>query len=80
LSLSVPGAVFYVGIDWAAETHAVCVMDPSGKIVTRFTTAHSAEGLDWLAPRRQSAHVQGMLANIAFVTDNAVRRCEHSRG
>ena len=48
MSLSVPGAVFYTGIDWAAETHAVCVMDPSGKVVARFTIAHSAEGLDKL--------------------------------
>jgi transposase len=44
----VPGAVFYVGIDWAAETHAVCVMDAAGKVVARFTVAHSAEGLDKL--------------------------------
>jgi transposase len=49
LSLSVPGAVFYTGVDWAAETHAVCVMDPSGKVVARFTVAHSAEGLARLA-------------------------------
>ena len=48
MSLSVPQAVFYVGIDWAAETHAVCVMDPSGKVVARCTIAHSAEGLDKL--------------------------------
>jgi transposase len=48
VSLSVPQAVFYVGIDWAAETHAVCVMDVAGKVVARFTVAHSAEGLDRL--------------------------------
>jgi transposase len=40
--------VFCTGIDWAAETHAVCVMDASGKVVARFTIAHSAEGLDRL--------------------------------
>ena len=48
MSLCVPPAVFYVGIDWAAETHAVCVMDVAGKVVARFTVAHSAEGLDRL--------------------------------
>jgi transposase len=48
LPLSVPEAGFYVGIDWAAETHAVCVMDLRGKVVARFTVAHSAEGLDRL--------------------------------
>jgi transposase len=51
LSLAVPEAVFYAGIDWAAETHAVCVMDPAGKVVARFTIAHSAEGLDRLVRR-----------------------------
>jgi transposase len=48
LSLSVPQAVFYTGIDWAAETHAVCVMSAGGKVVARFTVAHSAEGLEKL--------------------------------
>lgn len=48
MSLAVPGAVFYTGIDWAAETHAVCVMDAAGKVVARFTIAHSAEGLERL--------------------------------
>jgi transposase len=48
LSLSVPGTVFCTGIDWAAETHAVCVLDAAGKVVARFTVAHSAEGLEKL--------------------------------
>jgi transposase len=51
LPLSVPEAVFYAGIDWAAETHAVCVLDAAGKGVARFTIAHSAEGLDRLVRR-----------------------------
>ena len=48
MPLSVPEAGFYVGIDWAAKTHAVCVVDLRGKVVARFTVAHSAEGLDRL--------------------------------
>lgn len=44
LSLPVQGAVFCAGTGWAAETHAVCVMDLPGKVVSRFTVAHSAEG------------------------------------
>lgn len=51
MSLSVPEAVFFTGLDWAAETHAVCVMDLSGKIAARFSVAHSAEGLDRLVRR-----------------------------
>jgi transposase len=42
--LSLPEAAFFTGIDWAAETHAVCVLDAAGKIKTQFTIAHSADG------------------------------------
>ncbi len=39
----------FVGIDWAKESHDVCVVDPSGKIRGRATVAHSQEGFDELA-------------------------------
>lgn len=39
-----PEAGFYVGIDWAAEMHAVCVLDAAGKIEAEFTIAHTADG------------------------------------
>lgn len=42
--LSAPIALFYVGIDWAAETHAVCVLDDTGRIKSTFTIAHTADG------------------------------------
>ena len=32
MSLALPEALFFTGIDWAAATHAVCVMDAAGKI------------------------------------------------
>jgi transposase len=51
LSLAVPQAVLFAGIDWAAEAHAVCVLDAAGKVVDRFTIAHSAEGLGRLVRR-----------------------------
>lgn len=43
-SLSAPVALFHVGIDWAAETHAVCVLNDAGKIKSTFTITHSAAG------------------------------------
>jgi transposase len=49
--LSVPAALFYVGIDWAAESHAVCVLDDTGRVVANFTIAHSADGFADLARR-----------------------------
>jgi transposase len=42
--LSLPESEFYVGIDWAAEIHAVCVLNAAGKIKTEFTIAHTADG------------------------------------
>ena len=51
MSLELPTALFYVGIDWAAETHAVCVMNAEGRIVSEFTIAHSADGIALLIRR-----------------------------
>jgi len=39
----------FVGIDWAKESHDVCVVDTTGKIRGRATVAHSREGFDELA-------------------------------
>jgi transposase len=44
-------ALFYVGIDWAAETHAVCVLDDRGRVNSAFTIAHTADGFTDLARR-----------------------------
>jgi transposase len=45
VSLALPEALFFVGIDWAAEIHAVCVQDPAGKQIAAFPVAHTADGL-----------------------------------
>lgn len=39
------------GIDWASDKHDVCVIDPAGQIRTRFSIAHTAEGLAELIRR-----------------------------
>ena len=41
-SFALPDALFFTGIDWAAETHAVCVMDAGGKIVATTPNRHGA--------------------------------------
>jgi transposase len=46
-----PECPFYVGIDWAAETHAVCVLDGAGTIAAEFTIAHTADGFAQLLTR-----------------------------
>lgn len=51
MSLALPAAQLFVGIDWAAESHAVCVMDADGKIASEFTVTHSADGIALLVRR-----------------------------
>lgn len=40
-----------VGIDWASEEHAVCVLAGEGQAVERYTVNHSAEGFERLTAR-----------------------------
>ena len=51
MPFALPDALFFTGIDWAAETHAVCVTDAGGTIVARFTIEHSADGIAALIRR-----------------------------
>lgn len=51
MSLDVVGAGLFVGIDWAAAVHAVCVLDPDGRKVTSFRIEHTADGLAGLVAR-----------------------------
>jgi transposase len=48
---ALPAALFFTGIDWAAGTHAVCVMDATGTIVAEFAIEHSADGIAVLLRR-----------------------------
>jgi hypothetical protein len=49
--LALREAKFFTGIDWAAENHAVCVMNTEGKIAAQFTIAHTADGIALLIRR-----------------------------
>jgi len=51
VSLALPEALFFTGIDWATETHSVCVADAGGKITAEFTIEHSADGIATLIRR-----------------------------
>ena len=61
MSLALSAALYFIGIDWAAEVHAVCVMDSSGKVVSRFTVAHTAAGIAGLIRRLGKLGVAGLL-------------------
>jgi transposase len=51
MSFALPAARFFTGVDWAAETHAVCVLDAAGCLVAEFTIEHSADGIAGLLRR-----------------------------
>lgn len=42
---------YFVGLDWAAREHAVCVVDGRGVVITRFLVAHTAAGMKDLIAR-----------------------------
>ena len=44
----------YGGVDWASESHAVCVVDGAGEIVSEYDIPDSAAGLDRLCRRLQA--------------------------
>lgn len=35
----------FVGLDWGGSSHAVCIVDPVGKILDHFSVAHNRDGL-----------------------------------
>jgi transposase len=41
----------FVGLDWGGSSHAVCVLDGSGKVLDRFNVAHDLDGLADLVAR-----------------------------
>lgn len=41
----------FVGLDWAVQTHAVCVIDAVGSVVDRFEVTHDSNGLAELMRR-----------------------------
>lgn len=43
--------IYFVGLDWAAHEHAVCVVDERGAVSARFTIAHTAAGMTELVAR-----------------------------
>src|SRR5690606_30491424 len=49
--LSLQESLYFVGIDWAATEHAVCVLDCDGRRAARFTIAHTAAGFARLAAK-----------------------------
>jgi len=69
VSFALPEALFFTGIDWAAETHAVCVMDARGKIVAEFTIEHSADGIALLV-RRLARHGRAVGMPVAIERPN----------
>jgi transposase len=43
----------FAGLDWASQTHAVCVIDEHGSVLERLDVAHDASGLAELKRRLQ---------------------------
>lgn len=49
--LSAPIALFHVGIDWAAQTPVVCILDETGRVRSTFPIQHTRDGFAELIRR-----------------------------
>jgi transposase len=52
-----PSGGVTAGIDWASSDHAACVVGAFGEVLSRFSVAHTAEGLKALVQRLARAGV-----------------------
>lgn len=52
---------FSVGIDWATQAHAVCIIDQAGHVHWQGSVAHTAEGLAALLSRLRRLRPRGAL-------------------
>ena len=52
----------FAGIDWASQSHSVCVLDATGHIKVRFDLTHNKEGIERLI--RQLKSFQGIVIAI----------------
>lgn len=50
-------SICFAGLDWASRTHAVCVIDERGSVLTQFEINHDASGLADLHRRLRGAGV-----------------------
>lgn len=45
---------YFAGIDWASQSHSVCVLDATGAVKLRLEIAHNAEGIERLIHQLKS--------------------------
>ena len=48
------------GVDWASETHVVCVIDDAGRVIDRFEVAHASSALRAMVARLRKVSVAGV--------------------
>lgn len=48
-------STFFAGLDWASQNHAVCIIDETGSVHSRFDIAHDAAGIVDLCRRLRAA-------------------------
>jgi transposase len=47
----------FAGLDWASQTHAVCVIDATGRVCKQWEVTHDADGLRALLHQLHALHV-----------------------
>ena len=69
----------FVGIDWASEEHAVCVLDDAGRKVSSFTIEHTADGFEELVRKLRKLDDPDQLSVCLLYTSPSPRDRTRSR-
>src|SRR5260370_32743836 len=64
---------WFVGIDWASETHAVCLVDATGVVQEERTVAHTIEAVNgWLTGLLERTGASPAAIAVAIETPRGV--------
>src|SRR5688572_21133560 len=77
--LSMTSGSYFAGIDWASQSHSVCVLDAAGRVELRLELAHNQEGIERLLRQLKSfAGVVIAIERPSGLLVDALRSEEHT--
>jgi hypothetical protein len=66
---------YYVGVDWADQTHAVWVVDESRTKITGRTVPHTAAGFGRVRRHKRSGRAPGVLNQLPAISGRLESSC-----
>ena len=64
--------MIFVGVDWAENSHSICVMDDGGEVISRRSVPDNPQGLTWLHTAIEGLATQADNVFIAVESDHGL--------